>query len=105
MNMKVYVSACIVKKSSSKDEFLNKLRELKEEAKKNRMCLVYDVHYTEYVAFIVEEWMASGLNGEIEITEEHKTLVDYFKKNELFTSTVFNGIKDTFESGFKLDKI
>lgn len=103
--MKVYVSACIVKKSNSKDEFLNKLRELKEEARKNRMCLVYDVHYTEYVAFIVEEWMASGLNGEIEITEEHKALVDYFKKNELFTSTVFNGIKDTFESGFRFEKL
>ncbi len=103
--MKVYVSACIVKKSSSKDDFKKKLEELKIEAKKNNMCLRYDISYTEHVAFIVEEWMASGLNGEIEITEEHKTLVDYFKKNELFTSTVFNGIKDTFESGIKLDKI
>ena len=103
--MKVYVSACIVKKSSSKDDFKKKLEELKTEAKKNNMCLSYDIYYTEYVAFIVEEWMAFGLNGEIEITEEHKAIVDYLKKNELFTSTVFNGIKDTFESGFKLDKI
>ena len=103
--MKVYVSACIVKKSGSKDGFINKLKELKEEAKKNKMCLSYDIYYTEYVAFVVEEWMAFGLNGEIEITEEHKAIVDYLKENELFTSAVFNGIKNTFESGFKLEKI
>ena len=103
--MKVYVSACIVKKSSSKDDFKKKLEELKTEAKKNNMCLSYDIYYTEYVAFIVEEWMAFGLNGEIEITEEHSKLVEEFKKTELFTSTVFDGMKNTLESGFKLDKI
>ena len=31
--MKVYVSACIVKKTSSKNDFKNKLEELKIEAK------------------------------------------------------------------------
>lgn len=103
--MKVYVSACIVKKTSSKNDFKKKLEELKAEAKKNNMCLRYDVNCTEHVAFITEEWIAFNNNGEVEISDEHKKIIDYFKKNDLFTLTVFNEIKTVFESGFILEKI
>ena len=103
--MKVYVSACIVKKSSSKDDFKKKLEELKTEAKKNNMCLRYDINYTEHVAFITEEWIAFNPNGDVEISDEHKKILDYFKKNDLFTLTVFNDIKTVFESGFRLENI
>ena len=103
--MKVYVSACIVKKFSSKDDFKKKLKELKTEAKKNNMCLRYDINYTEHVAFITEEWIAFNQNGDLEISDEHKKTLDYFKKNDLFTLTVSNDIKTVFESGFRLEKI
>ena len=69
------------------------------------MCLKYDVNYTEHVAFVTEEWIAFNNNGDVEISDEHKKILDYFKKNDLFTLTVFNEIKTVFVSGFRLEKL